>query len=168
MAILVTDDFKLDTPLAVRPAAVRAAWIDALRSGRFTLGRGVLRWGDERCVFGLLCEVCESMGLISLMPYEWDRELPPYSVCLLAGVEFDYVEVGEASGRDVDEICGYADTHFRTRTEIARMITDLFEDRRDRAPRPVRVEFYATNGLGGNGCGEYRIGGDLYEQSERA
>lgn len=146
----------------MEPAKVRTAWITALKDGRFAQGRDrCLAWGRERCVFGVLCEVCQELGLISLRHYEWQGELPPYSVCMLAGVEFDTVRAREASGRDVDAICRYADHPARTQRDAAIMIGMRFEDRPMLAPAPYDIEYEATPGLGGNGIA--RVPGYILE-----
>lgn len=38
-------------------------WIEALRSGRYKQGHGVLRQGDEFCCLGVICDLCA--------PSEW-------------------------------------------------------------------------------------------------
>jgi len=163
----VTDDFSLGMELPMEPQLVRTAWVDALKYERFTRGRRNLAYRDERCVFGVLCEVCEELELIRLQRFEWDRELPPYSVCLLAGVDFDFVTAGEAMGRDVDAISTYADRAARTQREIALMIEHRFEGRDQREGHTMRFRFEATPGLGGNGMGELIVGGDLLKRSKK-
>lgn len=151
----VTDDFYLGMELPESPAMVRAAWITALREERFTQGRmRCLAYGNERCVFGVLCEVCQDMGLISMRHYEWEWELPPYSVCMLAGVRFNEVRARQAMGLEVDSILTYADRPGRTQREIALAIEQRFEGRDDHSPCGYAIEYEATPGLGGNGFAE--------------
>lgn len=163
----VTDDFSLGMELPMDPSLVRMSWIDALKYGRFRQGRKCLALGDERCVFGVLCEVCQELELIRIQPYEWERELPPYSVCLLAGVDFNFVSAGEAMGMDVDAIYTYADRTLRTQREVAIMVEQRFEQRSEREGRTLRFDFEATPGLGGNGVGTLIVGGDLMKRSKQ-
>ncbi len=36
---------------------IKAAWLEALRSGRYKQGRGSLRENDEYCCLGVLCDI---------------------------------------------------------------------------------------------------------------
>lgn len=156
--MLVTDDFYIGMELPIDPAKVRRTWIAALRAEKYPRGTDrCLAMRGERCVFGVLCEVCQSMGLITLQSYEWDFELPPYSVLMLAGVRFDTVRARQASGMDVDEILQYADYPGRTHRESGIAIEQMFEQRVGGSPFHS-VWYEATPGLGGNG----ETSGDWY------
>ena len=44
-------------------AQIKAAWIAALRSGEYKQGQGRLRFGDEFCCLGVLCDLAFKQGL---------------------------------------------------------------------------------------------------------
>lgn len=164
--MLVTDDFTPGMDLPMDPGEVRGHWVHALLSGAYPQGRGCLADGNCRCALGVLCEVCHDLHLLFVTPAEMDRELPPYSVCMCAGVEFDTVEGGEASGLDVDFIMRLNDDKDYTHAMIAREIVAMFAAREgDR--RRYTARFTDTPGLGGTGEFTEAIGGDLTRRSEK-
>lgn len=48
---------------ALKPE-VKAAWLEALRSGKYKQGRGVLNDGDTHCCLGVLCEIATDAGVV--------------------------------------------------------------------------------------------------------
>jgi hypothetical protein len=65
---------------------IKAKWIEALRSGRYTQAEGFLRINDSMCCLGVLCDI--------IAPEDWDRQgefrgedmLPPEELCDTIGL----------------------------------------------------------------------------------
>ncbi len=76
---------------------LKAKWIEALRSGKYKQGKGVLRYGDEFCCLGVLCDVVDPKKWESQFndnpdsphTFMWEdqRSLLPNSVQKLTGLD---------------------------------------------------------------------------------
>jgi hypothetical protein len=55
----------MSAPLEMNPA-IRARWTAKLRSGEIPQATGVLRDGNARCCFGVLCDLAVEDGVITL------------------------------------------------------------------------------------------------------
>ncbi len=53
--------------------AIKAEWVDALRSGDYAQGGGVLRRGNNFCCLGVLCDIAVKHGVIDA-PSDRDPE----------------------------------------------------------------------------------------------
>ena len=79
---------------------VKAAWLEALRSGQYTQGEGALRAGDRYCCLGVLCDVYRKDVGVG----EWKAHEKEINTSFIAGQEsffFPPIVVGEwAFGQD--------------------------------------------------------------------
>lgn len=102
-------------------AAIKAKWIDSLRSGDYKQGKGALRrLEDSYCCLGVLCEVAVKEGAIPAATlstdgdcYDYDEAsaMLPMSVIKWAGMRYEGEE-RPPSPEDLDDFEGsgrYAD-----------------------------------------------------------
>jgi hypothetical protein len=98
---------------------IKTKWLEALRSGKYQQGRGVLRrLNDTYCCLGVLCDI---LGPTKWKPkfdgttetvMGWNGEVTLLSVCELAEIElssgnmFDLVNLNDA-GKSFVEIANY-------------------------------------------------------------
>lgn len=63
-----------------KPKTIIAAWVQALRSGKYKQGRGCLKSVDSPdetyCCLGVLCVLAKKAGVITLREYKNDLNLP--------------------------------------------------------------------------------------------
>ena len=67
----------------------KAAWVTALRSGHWKQGRSSLRWKDEFCCLGVLCDLGEKKDWLEiggLYYYEGETNYLPEEVAISAGL----------------------------------------------------------------------------------
>lgn len=80
-------------------ADIKERWLEALRSGEYVQGTGLLRTEDDTyCCLGVLCDLAVQDGVV-----EWER-----SVCLECDGDCDHWHVRAHSGNLPQEVCEWA------------------------------------------------------------
>jgi hypothetical protein len=113
-------------------AILKAEWVEALRSGRYQQGHGVLRSGDEYCCLGVLCDVIDSDKWMVYPIVDEDGEpcTPAYDYetedgsidCTIEGALREeiglheetvsvLIDMNDNHGKDFQEIADYVEAH---------------------------------------------------------
>jgi len=134
-------------------AHVRNVWLGLMESCLpFPRATGMLEANGIRSVLGLLCQVCHNLKLVHVTKQEFQRELPPYSVCLLAGISFDEVYESEALGGDVDFITRINDSDEYTSRSIVKALRAHFDfEDSCNHKTDLRIKITRTPSLGEDG-----------------
>ena len=98
---------------------IKAEWLEALRSGEYEQGIGVLRTGDDKfCCLGVLCEVLVKRGLMeapkldrgeNMYDYQEYSAVLPDPVQVRVGLPYisDLMELNDTKGLPFAEIANY-------------------------------------------------------------
>lgn len=103
---------------------VKEKWLQALRSGEYQQGYGQLRFGDEFCCLGVLCDIHskEKLGVWERGDYGGNYEFLPEGVQLWAGL------IGGSPDLKYNGI-GYGLTELNDESELSfKEISNLIEE----------------------------------------
>lgn len=108
--------------------ALKGKWIEALRSGKYKQGRGVLRSSDDRfCCLGVLCDISGygEWGKSDGAKYYYERERQSEAIILPIFME----HFANIEGEDQDVLTGMNDDDKLSFNKIADWIeTNIKED----------------------------------------
>lgn len=99
-------------------AELKQKWVEALRSGQYTQGKGVLRTGADRfCCLGVLCDLVDPSGWGQLSAVETcvdgrDMELDAYSY------EYREARVATSLPNNLREIVGLQPADMRALIQL--------------------------------------------------